>query len=190
MTKLRQLILQNRSYRRFDNAFKLSDDDLLQLVELTRFVPSARNAQALKYILASDEEKCNTIFPNLGWAGYLKDWDGPSPEEQPSAYIVILKDKTIGEQIFCDDGIAIQTILLGAVNKGFGGCIFGTVNRKKLAGYFKLPETLEILYVIALGKPKETVILEDIQDNDVKYWREKDGTHHVPKRSLNSLIYK
>ncbi len=190
MKTLRKLTLQNRSYRRFDHSYKISDDDLLQLIELTRFVPSARNAQALKYIIATDEKKCEAIFPHLAWAGYLKDWDGPIPEERPSAYIVVLKDKLIGDNIWCDDGLAIQTMLLAAVDEGLGGCIMGSINRKALSDFFELPDHLEILYVLALGKPIETIIIDDVEGDDIKYWREDDGTHHVPKRKLDDLIYK
>ena len=74
-----------------------------------------------------------TSFPLLGWAGALPDWDGPVPGERPSAYIVILCDLTLGKNKMWDDGITAQTIMLGAVEKGLGGCILGNVKREDLA---------------------------------------------------------
>ena len=72
------------------------------------------------------------IFPCLSWAGYLKDWPGPSEEERPSAYIIILGDTKISKSINCDHGIAAQSILLNLSEKGFGGCIIGLIDRPKL----------------------------------------------------------
>lgn len=184
------LIKKNRSYRRFDSSVKIEPSTIEKWIELARFSPSARNLQPLKFAFSTDEEVNKLIFPHLGWAGYLKDWDGPSESERPVAYLAILQDKSLTENVFCDDGIAAQSILLGAVEDGFGGCIIGTVNKSKVAKIFKLPEALEILWIIALGKPSEKVVLDDASGNEIKYWRDKQDVHHVPKRPLEKLIFK
>lgn len=187
---LKELILRNRSYRRFDQQYFISQDILLELIELARLAPSARNMQPLRYVLVNDSKINEQIFSCLAWAGYLKDWSGPADGERPTAYIVVARDKTLGENIFCDDGLAIQSILLGAVEKGLGGCIIGAVNRKKVAEILSLDEKYEILYVLALGKPVETVILEEMKEGQVQYWRDEDQHHHVPKRSLDEIVIK
>ena len=97
----------------------------------------------------------------MGWAGYLSNWNGPKEGERPVAYIAVLKDKTISENHYCDDGIAMQSILLGAVADGYGGCMIGSVNKGKVAQILDLPEHLDILWLIALGKPTEEVVLEE-----------------------------
>lgn len=184
------LIKKNRSYRRFDSSVKIEPDKIEKWIELARFSPSARNLQPLKFAFSTDEDINKLIFQHLGWAGYLKDWNGPVEEERPVAYVAILQDKSLTENINCDDGIAAQSILLGAVEDGFGGCIIGTVNKSKVAKIFKLPDTLEILWIIALGKPAEKVVLETTTGNEIKYWRDKKDVHHVPKRLLDELIFK
>jgi hypothetical protein len=129
------------------------------------------------------------VFPLLGWAGYLKDWPGPAEGERPSAYIIVLGDKEIRRSFGCDHGIAAQSILLGATEKGLGGCIIGSVQKEGLREALEIPSRYEILLVIALGKPKETVVLEEIDPGgDIKYYRDEHGVHHVPKRSLDELI--
>ena len=185
---IRDLILKNRSYRRFHQNYEITKDTLKQLVDLARLSPSARNAQPLKYFLSNTPEINAKIFPHLGWAGYLKDWSGPSEGEKPAAYIVVLNDTTITSNYFCDDGIATQSMLLGAVEKGLGGCIIGSVNRQSLQTDLSLPDKFRIIHVIALGKPKEEVILEDLKGDDIKYWRDKFNKHHVPKRKLEDII--
>ena len=130
------------------------------------------------------------IFQTLGWAGYLTEWPGPEPGERPSAYIVQILDKNIAPGYICDDGISAQSMMLQAVELGYGGCIIATVKREKLAQIISLPENMHIIQVLALGKPKEVVVIDDMVDGDYKYWREKDGTHHVPKRKLEDIILK
>jgi len=160
---------------------------LRELVDLARLSPSAANLQPLKYFLSADAETNAAIFPHLAWAGYLKDWPGPPEGERPTGYIVILRDDAIAASVDCDHGIAAQTILLGAVERGFGGCIIGSVRREELAQALRLAPGLAILLVIALGAPKESVVLERAV-GDIRYWRDAEGVHHVPKRPLEEIL--
>ena len=130
---MRDLILKNRSYRRFDASVRTEEEQLLNWIDLARLSGSARNTQPLKYAIAVKPDVCSDIFPLIGWAGYLKDWNGPVESERPTAYIAVLKDTSISENHYCDDGIAMQSILLGATEAGFGGCMLGSINRIKLA---------------------------------------------------------
>ncbi|TKG91111.1 nitroreductase family protein [Puteibacter caeruleilacunae] len=185
---IKDLIRKNRSYRRFDESFEINRNEILELIDLARLSPSARNAQPLKYMICCDEKSNEEIFPLVAWAGYLKDWDGPVKGERPTAYIVVLKDTNIAKNHFCDDGIAMQSILLGAVEKGLGGCIMGAIKREQIRILKSIPEHLDILYVIALGKPVEEVVVDEVKDDDIKYWRSEDEVHHVPKRKLGDII--
>lgn len=185
----RELVLKNRSYRRFDQSVRISPEQLRELVDLARLTPSGKNAQPIKYMLFSSEEMCAKIFPCTMWAAYLKDWGGPVEGERPTAYIVMLGDKSISNVFGVDPGIAAQTLLLGAVEKGLGGCMLGSVNRVELTKLLNISDQFEILYVLALGKPIEKVVIEPLgADGDIKYWRDENQTHHVPKRALSDII--
>jgi nitroreductase len=186
---LRDLISRNRSYRRFDQAHGISEDTLRSLVDLARLSASGGNMQPLRYVLSFKPERNRLVFPHLAWAGYLKDWAGPEEGERPSAYIIILGDTTVTRQFGCDHGIAAQSILLGATARGLGGCILGAIQRDGIRKALQIPERYEVLLVLALGKPAEPVVVESCQpDGDIKYWRDSDGVHHVPKRSLDDII--
>lgn len=186
---LKELLTRNRSYRRFYQSERIDAGDLKELLDLTRLCASGRNAQALKYVLVNQEETCAKVFPQLAWAGYLTDWAGPEEGERPAAYLIQLLDTRIVENCLCDDGIQAQTILLGAVEKGFGGCIIKAFKNDALRNLLHLPEELKIMYVIALGKPKEKVVIDDIREGNYKYWRDEDAVHHVPKRKTEELIF-
>ena len=188
---VRELILKNRSYRRFYQDVKIDESVLRELVDLARLSASASNRQPLKYILSNTPERNDLIFHHIRWAGYLKDWDGPEEGERPSAYIIVLGDKTISQNYFWDHGLACQSILLGACEKGLGGCMFASADKKGLTEKLGIPDRYEILAVIALGKPKEKVVLEEVDSTgDIKYWRGENRVHHVPKRKLDDIILK
>lgn len=186
---MKELVLKNRSYRRFYQDRSVSMETLRELVDLARFAPSGYNRQALRYILSCQSDMNDRINAALGWAGYLKDWDGPAEGEKPAALIVMLIDTSVGATMVQDQGFAAQNILLGAVEKGMGGCVIANINKKKLARELNLDEKYEIAAVIAIGYPREEIILEVIDESgDVKYWRDELGVHHVPKRNLDDII--
>ena len=183
-----ELVKKNRSYRRYYQDERTDRGLLAELVELARLSASGSNKQALKFALISEPGKCDKVFESVLWAGFLKDWDGPEKGEQPSSYIIILGDTSVSKSFGVDHGIAAQSILLGAAEKGLGGCMIGSVKRDKLRDDLSIAGQYEILLVIALGKPKEEVVIEKVQNNDTRYWRDEQHVHHVPKRSLDELI--
>lgn len=187
---LTDLLKKNRSYRRFYQKQEITKDVLENLIELTRYTPSGGNQQPLKYRLVCQPEENQRVFETLKWAAALPDWDGPDEGERPAAYIVILCDQTISSKAQWDEGIAAQTILLGAVEAGLGGCILGSVNRPLLAEYLGLnQEQFAVSLVLALGKPKEKVSIVPVtKDGSVTYYRDENRAHYVPKRELPDLL--
>jgi nitroreductase len=184
-----ELVKANRSCRRFYEDHQVELKTLEELVDLARLSASSGNLQPLKYILACQPDVNAQIFSCLAWAGYLKDWPGPEPGERPSGYIVILGDTTIGKEFGVDHGIAGQSMLLGAREKGLAGCLLGSINRKDLRPMLNIESHLKILLVLAIGKPKEEVVIETVgPDGNIRYWRDAEAVHHVPKRALTDLI--
>jgi nitroreductase len=183
------LVHANRSCRRFYENHPVDGNTLEELVDLARLSASGANLQPLKYILACQPRINAEIFSCLGWAGYLKDWPGPDPGERPTAYIVILGDTTISKDFGVDHGIAGQSMLLGAREKGLAGCMLATINRKRLKKILNIEAHLKILLVLAMGKPKEEIVVETVgPDGSIHYWRDSQGVHHVPKRPLQEII--
>lgn len=185
---LRQLIEKTRTVRRFDESHQVSAETLASLVDLARLSASGANRQPLKYILVTDPDQRELVYPCLAWAGYLPNWEGPAPGERPVAYIVILGDKEISDSFGVDHGIASQSIMLGATEADLSGCIIASVKKERLRTALEIPRDYEILLVLALGKAAEEVVLETATDNDIKYWRDERGVHHVPKRALDEII--
>ena len=186
---LHDLVRKCRSYRRFNENRVISRDELTDLVALARLSPSARNGQPLRFILSTEQATNECIFPLIAWAGYLKEWDGPESGERPTGYIVVVSNESAsGGHLLFDAGLAVQSILLGAVEKGLGGCIIGAYSKEKLKKAIPIPAGYEPLYIIALGEPVEEVVIEPLKDGNIKYWRDENSVHHVPKRDISELI--
>jgi nitroreductase len=186
---IRDLILRNRSYRRFYEEVDITLETLRELVDLARLSASAKNFQPLRYILSCDRHRNSLIFPHLTWASFLKTWPGPGVGERPSAYIIILGDTEISRFWDYDAGIAAQSIMLGATEKGLGGCMIANIDRQGLRKASEISARYEILLVLALGKPKEKVVVETVgPDGNTRYWRDSEEVHHVPKRPLDDII--
>ena len=186
---LKDLVQGNRSYRRFHQEVRVSLETLRELVDLGRLSASGANLQPLKYLLSHGDERNAAVFDTLGWAAYLKDWAGPEEGERPAAYIIMLGDTTIRKSFGVDPGIAAQSIMLGAAEKGLGGCMLASIRRDALRDVLDIDQRYEIQLVLALGKPKETVVIDPVgPDGDIKYWRDAEAVHHVPKRALDEII--
>jgi len=186
---IRELVERSRSFRRFFEEEALDRDTLRGLVALARLAPTAANLQPLRYVITCEPGANLKVYPHLRWAGYLKDWPGPAQGERPPAFIIILLDTEISETVDCDHGIAAQTILLGAAEAGLGGCIISNMDRDGLAADLGIPGRFRILLAVAIGRPREKVRLEPLgSGGDVRYWRDSEGVHHVPKRDLDDLI--
>lgn len=190
---LKDLLLASRSYRSFDSSVSIPEEMLLDWINHTRYCPSSINLQMLKFCPVSDSARCEKLLSMTRWAGKLKDIHLPPVGHEPTAYIVVCTDSNViagAEKFQKDVGIAAQTIMLAAAERGFGGCMIGSFPPAELAETLALPEGILPQLVLALGKPDETVkITEEAEDGSVTYYRE-NGIHYVQKRSLSNLIIK
>lgn len=189
---LKELVYQCRTFRRFYEDVKLSKEELLELVDMARMTASTANSQALKFAVYHEEEDNEKIFETLNWAGALPEWGGPEKGERPSAYIIVLEDLALGKNKLVDVGITSQTMALGAVEMGYGCCMLMSLQRGKLAENLEIDtEKYAIQLVLALGKPKEEVkVVPAGADGNMKYYRDENQVHYVPKRSLDQVLYK
>ncbi|MCE1274655.1 MAG: nitroreductase family protein [Chlorobiales bacterium] len=159
------------------------------LVELATMTPSAANRQPLRYLAVTDSGQRGKVFDCLKWAGYLKEWPGPAEGERPTAFLLVLCRNEDAAGPSCESGIAAQTNMLGAAELGLGGCIISAIDRTRLMAELRIPDQWTTLLVIALGRPAETVVIDLIdKGDDIRYWRDQHGIHHVPKRKVGDVL--
>ncbi|MBQ8141375.1 MAG: nitroreductase family protein [Clostridia bacterium] len=189
---LRDTILKARSYRSFDSSVKIDEATLIEFIDDARISSATMNIQPLKYRIVNGGEELSAILSLSRFASSLGIKLPPEGHE-PTAFIVICHDDGVTpfKPIFLKDvGICAEVIMLSAAEKGFGGCMIGSANPDAVSEALSLPENLTPQLLIALGKPDETVVLEDSADGEVKYYRDENNVHHVPKRRLEDVIVK
>ncbi len=183
----------NRSYRGYDESVAISRDKMLKLIDYTRFCPSSINFQPFKYFISCDKDTNAKIQPLTGWARRLQaKMTLPHEGHMPTGFIVICYDAAIGpnaQRFSKDIGIVAQTILLGAVDMGLGGCMIGNFDPQKVKEAIALEDGLEPVLIVALGKPDEKIVITDApKDGDIGYYRDEDDVHYVPKRRLEDIV--
>ncbi|MEE8397898.1 MAG: nitroreductase family protein [Desulfobacterales bacterium] len=180
---IRDLVLKNRSYRRWREAEAIDHETLVEFVDLARLCGSACNQQALKFIISDDPERNALIYP------YVAIDNNPVEGERAAAYIVILEDRNVKMVMQADLGIAAQTIMLAATEKGYGGVMIGAINRPGLQKALKLPDHLAVVLILAIGKTVEEMVIETQEEGTmaVQWWETKD-IRHVPKRALDEIL--
>ena len=162
------------------------------MIEAASLCGSAGNLQRLRYLPVCGAD-CARVFPHLRWAAYLPAWGGPAPDERPTGYMIVLCPASDAAQfnLGIDVGLAAQSVLLTAREMGLGGCMFASADRASLLDAFGLDkETWAIALVIALGEPLEEVRLVPVEGDNVKYYRDENGVHYVPKRTAEELTVK
>ena len=189
--ELRELVLKNRSFRGYDSSRKIQREELLQMVDCARLAASTVNLQPLKYVLVNEPEAVAAVQKTTKWAKGLAEMNLPYPGTEPTAFIVICQDLSVSDNMqrfIRDVGIAAQTILLAATEMGLGGCMIGNYNKENLAEALELDARLEPMLVIAIGKPAEEIRLVAVgEDGSTAYYRDENGVHYVPKRSLEDV---
>lgn len=187
--QINTLIRQRRSIRRFQQE-TIEENILKTMVDAARLAPSAANKQPLRFIIVNKRSLLDKIFPTIKWAAYIKPEWQPNPNEHPVAYIVILSNTTqaISSMIGIDIGLAVENLVLTAESFGVGSCLIGSFNKKIIRDLFSIPKNYSVDLLIALGYKKEQPVLED-RRSEVKYWRDEQHIHHVPKQSLSTFCF-
>lgn len=188
---IKHLANTTRSYRRFRQIYPVTPELMTQWVDNARVSASAGNKQPLRYRIVTDKEQCAQIFETLTWAAALPDWNGPEPGQRPTGYIIMATDSETfkGELWRFDAGIAAQTIMLSSTEEGFGGCIMLSFKRGELKKILSMPEDLEPVLVLALGRPIEDIRLVEAIQGDTTYYRDEQQVHYVPKRKLEDIWF-
>ena len=182
------LLHHNRSYRGYDPARKVTEDELRDLVRATTLAASGMNRQPLRFRLVAEAD-ADKVLPHITLGAALPEEHLPKPGMEPRAFIVICSAVPEDRVVDIDLGFAGQTILLRAVEKGLGGIFILNFRKEAVRKALELP--LEPIAIIAIGKPAESIFLMPVDEKetapDLRYYR-KDGNHYVPKLTLAQLL--
>ncbi|MCD6516403.1 MAG: nitroreductase family protein [Candidatus Aminicenantes bacterium] len=185
---LYDIVVSRRTVRQFQQK-PVNEKILRKMVNAGRLAPSAANCQPLEFIVVTNKDICQKIFPCLKWAAYIAPEGNPRPGNEPVSYIVTLVNKNIKDNHYeWDVGAAVENMILVGWEYGIASCWLLSVERKEVRHLLKIPETYVIDSVLALGYPAEEPV-EEIMRESIKYWKDKEGRLHVPKRKLKDILH-
>ena len=181
-----ELVTRNRSYRGYHKAYVVSRAELERIVSVCSKLPSGCNQQVLRYYLVTKDSGADRVLPLLRFGAALPELHLPLPGTEPEAFIVCCSVAKESKLVDIDLGIALQSMLLKAVEMGLNGIIVGAFNQTQLKEALALP--CEPLAVLAIGKGEEHIeLVRSTADQPRAYYR-RDGIHYVPKLGLDELI--
>lgn len=182
---LERLLRRNRSYRGYDARFIVREDQLRRIIAVNTLTPSARNQQVLRFRpVLSDEAPA--VLPHLRMGGALPELRLPTPGTEPNAFIVVCSTAEESREVSIDLGIAVQSMLLQAVEIGLNGLCIGAFDREAVRRALHLP--LEPLLVVTIGKGAERIELTTVDADAERAYYRRDGIHYVPKLRTEDLI--
>lgn len=189
---LKELLKKSRSYRSFDESVWLTKEELEEFVDHARFAPSSMNVQSMRFRIVYKPEEVEKVRPLTKWAKQLKDVSLPPEGHHATAFIIVCQDteSVLKEKNYLKDvGIVSQTILLAATEAGYGGCMIGSFVPAKMAETLDIPERYLPCLTLAIGKPDDDITIVPLgEDGDIKYYRDEEGRHFVPKRALEDIL--
>lgn len=183
---LDELLLKNRSHRAFLKEYVVSRAELERIVAVGSRIPSACNQQVLRYRLVTKGPEADIILGNIRLGAALPELHLPTPGTEPEAFIVVCSTAPETKLVDIDLGIAIQSMLLKAVEMGLNGIAIGAFNRENVRRDLDLP--LDPLMILAIGKGSDRIQLVPIHESDPHAYYRDGGTHYVPKIPATELI--
>ena len=181
------LLRNNRSHRAFDTSYTVAMRQLETIVAVNPKLPSGRNAQTLRFKLLDAQSGGEDFCRYLHLGGYLPELHLPAPGTEPKAFIIICSTEPESPIVDIDLGISLQSMALKAVEIGLNALIVKAFNKKEIKEALGLPS--DPLAVLAIGKGTETITLDEVPaGSDLRYYRDADGIHHVPKITVSDLL--
>jgi nitroreductase len=161
-----EMVMSRQSVREYSNE-PVRKECIERCLEAARFAPSACNAQPWKFIVVDDPDIKNQL------ADATQDRILPMNHftKQAPVHIVVIRERAnltsnIGQVIknkeypLIDIGIAVDHLCLQALEEGFGTCIIGWFNEKKVKKLLNIPLAKRAELIITLGYPAKNEIRE------------------------------
>lgn len=183
---LDELLMRNRSHRGYLKDYVVRQEELERMVGVCNKIPSACNQQVLRFRLVTRNTGADKVLKSIRMGAALPELHLPFPGTEPEAFIVICSTVAENKLVNVDLGIAIQSILLKAVEMGLNGLCIGAFNKGDIKRDLELP--LEPLMIIAVGKGIEKIELTPIRPDESHAYYRENGTHYVPKIGNKDLL--
>lgn len=181
---IEEVILTRRSIRKYTTQ-KVKKEDILSILELSMWSPSACNRQAHKVIYIEKEETKKKLVDN-GGAPFLKN--------VPAVLLFLYDD--IGDNIAYRDDIQsssamIENFLLLTNSRGFGACwICHLPSKRKLRKIFNIPRGITPIAAVSIGYlgRKPSIVKRKHKVEEIFFEEKLASGLKVPERNFTFFV--
>ena len=157
--ELKDAIFTRRSVRKFTD-YNVTDDEIKEIIEAGRYAPSWKNLQTWEFVVLRDKKIIADVAETIRIGN-------PSREcaKNVSAMIIVCarKDESglidgekitkFNEWFMFDAALSVQNMCLRIHDLGLGTVIVGTVGHEKTKKILNIPENMEVVVALPIGKP-------------------------------------
>lgn len=183
---LDELLLRNRSHRGYLKDYVVKREELERIVGVCSKLASGCNQQVLRYHLVTRGEESEHVLQCIRLGAALPELHLPLPGTEPEAFIIACCGVPESKLVDMDLGIALQSMSLKAVEMGLNALIIGAFNKAEVKTL--LPDGMEPLAILAVGKGIEKIELVPIAPGESHAYYRQEGVHYVPKVQAKDLI--
>lgn len=183
---LDELLLRNRSHRGYLKDYVVKREELERIVGVCSKLASGCNQQVLRYHLVTRGEESEHVLQCIRLGAALPELHLPLPGTEPEAFIIACCGVPESKLVDMDLGIALQSMSLKVVEMGLNALIIGAFNKAEVKTL--LPDGMEPLAILAVGKGIEKIELVPIAPGESHAYYRQEGVHYVPKVQAKDLI--
>lgn len=185
---LDELLLRNRSCRGYLKDYVVKRDELERIVGVCSKIPSGCNQQVLRYHLVTRGNESAQVLQHIRMGAALPELHLPLPGTEPEAFIIACSTVPECKLVDIDLGIALQSMLLKAVEMGLNGLVIGAFDKAGIKTLLPLGMGLEPVAILAIGKGIEKIELVPIAPDESHAYYRREGVHYVPKVQAKDLL--
>ena len=187
-----KVLAARRRTVRFYQRKAVAEEHLLHLIDVARRAPSAANNQILRYTVVRNPDRVQAVFLHTAWAGRVKPKRTPEwGFNAPPAFIAVSAVKngpTLPPLAYADAGAAIMAMQYAATDANLGSCWIGAFKAREVAALLEIPDSEQLLFLLAVGHPAEAPVQDEIgMGDDVGYYLDTFDVLHVPKYSVKAI---
>jgi nitroreductase len=162
-----EAIQKRRSVRAYESK-PVSEEMIRKILEAARLAPSAASIQPRQFIVVTEPEKRKALARRF--ARFLA--------ESPVVIVGCGDEKASPRWYIVDVAIAMQNMVLAATGEGLGTCWVGTFEEDQVREILKIPQSMKVIALLALGYPREKL---DVLSKVVHFVR--------PRKKLEKIAY-
>ncbi len=159
---LDEILEKRRSVRAYQDR-PVEPEKIRALCEAARVAPSACNSQTWRFVVVTDPELLRRICREATRSVVSNRWIERAPVVIVGCSVLDFIANRLGSAVTgidyfqLDMGIAMEHMVLKAVELGLGTCWVGWFNERKVKNILQIPRKVRVTALLTVGYPEEPI---------------------------------